>query len=57
MYFIQFLSSTKVANLLQKAGYYQAPLEDISFWPFLVARAGYAMMEWCVPGLEWNAGG
>jgi hypothetical protein len=57
MYFIQFSPSTKATNLLQKAGYYQAPLEDISLWPFLVARAGYAMLEWCVPGLERNAGG
>jgi hypothetical protein len=33
-------------------GDYQAVLEDISLWPFLVARAGYAMLEWCVSGLE-----
>jgi hypothetical protein len=33
-------------------GDYQAVLEDISLGPFLVARAGYAMLGWCVSGLE-----
>ena len=32
-------------------GDYQVVLEDISLWPFLVAWAGYAMLEWCVSGL------
>jgi hypothetical protein len=33
-------------------GDYQAILEDISVWPFLVARAGYAMLKWHALGLE-----
>jgi hypothetical protein len=33
-------------------GDYQAVLEDISLWPFLAAQAGYAMLGWCVSGLE-----
>ena len=37
-------------------GDYQAALEDISLWPFLVAQAGYAMLGWCVSGLEQAAG-
>ena len=52
MHFYPVPASTKAVNLLQTAGYYQAPLEDISLCPFLVARAGYAMLGWCVSGLE-----